>query len=133
MTDQICEKLLYKGKKHDIDSLPLKPYLSLLDIHFEDTCSAMIRGYQGQWEITDGKLYLVGFAGGVRYEHKKVEIASYIENHQGKVVFSTETKKDIEISLKQLFPGHQKVFADWFTGKIWLLGTEIVLKIKNGV
>ena len=96
MTAQVSEKLLYEGKSIFLFSEPLALYLMQNQIRFTSPHTANWRGYVGTWEIieTEGveRLYLVG-----------------IEAH-----------KDYEtiLTLPDLFPGFDKVFAHWFTGEL---------------
>jgi hypothetical protein len=96
MTAQVSEKLLYEGKSIFLFSEPLSLYLMQNQIRFTSPHTANWRGYVGTWEIieADGaeRLYLVG-----------------IEAH-----------KDYEtiLTLPDLFPGFDKVFAHWFTGEL---------------
>ena len=96
MTLQIREKLTYNGEVYEMFDEPLRSYLYKYDIErlnrtqtiFSTNCW---RGYVGHWAIEDDKLYLVEL--------------DYFE-------FSPR------IGLENLFPGKQKVFAEWFSGSI---------------
>jgi hypothetical protein len=96
MTAQVSEKLLYEGKSIFLFSEPLSLYLMQNQIRFTSPHTANWRGYVGTWEIIEAegaeRLYLVG-----------------IEAH-----------KDYEtiLTLPDLFPGFDKVFAHWFTGEL---------------
>jgi hypothetical protein len=89
------------------------------------TCTALWRGYVGQWEISENRLYLVGLEGKLR-------------------------KGDTKASLETFFPGSPKrVLADWYSGEIrvpqgklldYVHGgyastyeVDLFLSIKNGV
>ena len=95
MTVQITEKLTYKGQKYELYTEPLRPYLDEHPIerlgrtHIRRT--NCWRGYVGHWAIEDDKLYLV-------------ELDYF--------------KFSPRIGLENLFPGQQKVFAEWFSGSI---------------
>ena len=95
MTRQIAEKLTYNEQKYKLHTEPLRPYL---DEHpIERLGRTLIertdcwRGYVGHWAIEDDKLYLV-------------ELDYF--------------KFSPRIGLENLFPGQQKVFAEWFSGSI---------------
>ncbi|HBE41808.1 MAG TPA: hypothetical protein DDW27_11505 [Bacteroidales bacterium] len=96
MTAQIREILYYNGEKYFLSSEPLKPLLEIIgDNPFPKpiVCStACWRGYVGTWEIFEDKFFLVGLKG------------------------CPEENK--ELSLDNLFPNQDKVFAEWFTGEI---------------
>lgn len=97
MTAQMPEKLKYKGKKYDMCSEPLRAYFALTGIKFKPRviCSALSRGYVGTWKIIDDRLYLVKLKNG--YD------------------------KDAESCIAEYFPDHSdRVFADWYSGKIRL-------------
>ncbi len=95
MTAQIAETLTYKGKKHSMFSNPLEGYFSLGGKRpdFANISTALWRGYVGEWEIIDDRLYIINLNGTLQ---------------DGE-----------EASLETIFPGFpDRVFAHWFTGKI---------------
>lgn len=92
MTAQSREILTYNGKKTGIAIEPLKLYLEKNSIRFLPASSACWRGYQGFWEVKDGKLYLT-------------RLIANIEEYK-------------EVGLDYLFPGQDEAFAQWFTGEI---------------
>ena len=93
MTAQEGERLLYKGAEVRMAAEPLNQYLqNRNDLEFLPFSTSCWRGYYGQWEITDNKLYLIG-------------LNAYIEG-------------DKEVGLNYLFPGQNKVFANWYSGEI---------------
>jgi hypothetical protein len=95
MTAQIRDVLYYNGEKCFLSTEPLK---QLLDIIGNEKpapkvmSTACWRGYVGTWEITDDKLYLIGLKG-------------FPEGNE-------------EFNMDFLFPGHSKVYAEWFTDEI---------------
>lgn len=95
MTAQISERLTYEGRQLSMCSEPLNDYFALSGIRpgFESNCTALWRGYIGEWEILDGRLYLTGLSG---------------------------TLEDgTEATLETFFPGfRERVFAHWFSGRI---------------
>ena len=113
MTLQIAEKLTYNGKKYDLHTEPLKSYLYKHPIE-RPSCTrtfstACWRGYVGHWAIEDNKLYLV-------------ELHSFEIPHRN--------------ALDDIFPGQQKVFAEWFSGTIHTFSDKMYMylefKIENG-
>ena len=126
MTAQIGEKIIYNGDEYHIATEPLNPYLEKHNIEFKAYWTACWRGYYGSWEIEDDKLYLIDLRANLPINDK-------------------ETK---EVGIDYLFPGQEKVFADWFTGEIRITygkilkyvhmayesiyEKEMFLKIENG-
>ena len=96
MTAQVSERLIYGGKEIPLFTNPLSLYLKNTGTRFESPHTANWRGYVGTWEILEcegvERLYLVDL-----YAHK--------------------TYEEI-LSLSDVFPGHDKVFAHWFTGEL---------------
>ena len=79
MTAQAGERLLYKGEETWMAAEPLNQYLqNRNDIKFVSPSTACWRGYYGQWEIKDRKLYLI-------------ELKAYLEGYR-------------EVGLDCLFP-----------------------------
>lgn len=113
MTVQIREKLTYNGQTYEIFDEPLESYL--YEHPIESTNDTYIvrsncwRGYVGHWAIEDEKLYLV--------ELDYFEVSP-------------------RIGLGDLFPGQQKVFAEWFSGAIQTESDEkymyLEFKIEKG-
>ena len=94
MNAQFCETLHIGGYVMAMCSEPLNVYLELhgLDENLQGR-RGCARGYEGTWEIRDGRLYLVGLLGTL--------------------------KNDNDAKLETFFPGHPAgVLADWYTGPI---------------
>ena len=109
MTAQIPEKLKYKGKKYDMCSEPLRAYFALTGIKFKPRviCSALSRGYVGSWKIIDDRLYLVKLKN--RYA------------------------KNAKSCMAEYFPDHpDRVFAEWYSGKLRLPQGELLKYIHGG-
>ena len=107
MTTQAGDILLYNGKKTTIASEPLKPYLETReDVSFILKSTAIVRGYIGNWEIKNHKLFLVSLLG------------------------FTKNKKQVDLSY--LFPNKNEVFADWFTGDIRIPQGKMLKKVNLG-
>ena len=107
MTTQAGDILLYNGKKTTIASEPLKPYLETReDVSFILKSTAIVRGYIGNWEIKNNKLFLISLLG-------------FIEDQE-------------QVDLNFLFPDKNEVFADWFTGDIRIPQGKMIKKVKLG-
>ena len=129
MTAQIREVLYYNGETYWLSTEPLKPLLDIIGDE-KPTPSVMVfastackRGYIGEWEIVEDKLFLI-------------ELKGYPEENE-------------QFIMDFLFPNQKKVFAGWFTGEIEipqgkmlhyeLLGDasifekDLLLKFKKGV
>ena len=65
MTAQIAEILHYQGRKQRMCTEPLSDYFELAGIEprFEVSCTALRRGYVGEWSVIEGRLYLIGISG----------------------------------------------------------------------
>ena len=96
MTAQIAESLIYEGKQVSMCSTPLSDYFAFGGKRPDfDTwyCTALWRGYTGEWEILDGRLYLIGLRG-------------YLEGGG-------------EVTLADVFPDYpNRAFAHWYSGTI---------------
>ena len=106
MTAQALETIIYNGEEYGMASEPLSDYLEKTKILFISPHTALWRGYYGKWKIENNRLFLV-------------ELKAYITGHQ-------------EVGLDFLFPGEQKVFADWFTGTIRIHQGEILQYVHMG-
>ncbi len=107
MTAQAGERLLYKGEETWMAAEPLNQYLqNRNDIKFVSPSTACWRGYYGQWEIKDRKLYLI-------------ELKAYLEGYR-------------EVGLDYLFPGQNIAFANWFSGKIRIPQGEMLDYVHMG-
>ena len=111
MTAQTPEEFIYKGKRYQgLYAEPLDQYLQTQNIEFQPMASSCWRGYTCLWIISDNKLSLTHFSGAIRiYNTEKDEFSPEV---------SYETKN---ISLNNLFPNQQNVFAEWFSGEIRLV------------
>lgn len=110
MTAQSPELFVYKGKRYQVlYTEPLDQYLQTQNIEFQPIASSCWRGYTCLWIILDNKLYLTGFSGAIRIYTKDDDEFSPDRSY--------ETKN---ISLNDLFPNQQNVFAEWFSGEIKL-------------
>ena len=97
MTAQISELLHYQGRKQRMCTEPLGDYFELAGIEprFEVSCTALWRGYVGEWSVIEGRLYLIGITGTLA--------------------------GDKPASLETFFPGFpDRVFAHWYSGQVRL-------------
>ncbi len=94
MTAQVCEKLIYEDRELSMCEEPLSLWISKNrnKCKFGMISTACWRGYVGTWMVIYKHLYLT-------------ELSA--QNEHGR-----------EISLKDLFPDQQKVFAHWFSGEV---------------
>jgi hypothetical protein len=116
MTAQAREVLYYNGKTYWLSTEPLKPLLDIIGDDLDKssnegpsfsssevvmTSTACRRGYIGEWEIVEDKLFLIDLKG------------SPEENERFTMDF--------------LFPDQKKVFAGWFTGEIKIPQGKVLL------
>ena len=97
MTAQISEILHYQGRKQRMCTEPLGDYFALAGIEprFEVSCTALWRGYVGEWAVIEGRLYLIGISGTL--------------------------EGDTPATLETFFPGFpDRVFAHWYSGQVRL-------------
>ena len=97
MTAQIAEILHYQGRKQRMCTEPLGDYFALAGISpgFVFSSTALWRGYVGEWDIQDGRLYLIKLSGTL--------------------------EGDKPASLETFFPGYpDRVFAHWYSGQVRL-------------
>ena len=109
MTAQISEILHYQGRKQRMCTEPPGDYFVLADITpgFEFSSTALWRGYVGEWDIQEGRLYLIKLTG----------------NLEGGRPASLET----------FFPGFpDQVFAHWYTGQVRLPMGELLEYVHGG-
>lgn len=95
MTAQIAEKLRYRGEDVAMLTNPLTLYFAMggFNPRFMSGSTALWRGYVGNWEIVNQRLYLIGLRG-------------TLEN-------------GTEASLATIFPEFpERVFAHWYSGTI---------------
>lgn len=107
MTAQFPESLVYNGEEYGMASLPLEPYLEMHGIKFKALCTACWRGYKGSWEVADNRLYLTEF-------------------------WSWLPDSDECVGMDYLFPGQERVFADWFSGEVRLPQGKLLAYVHLG-
>lgn len=103
MNSQLKEVLDCRGVEVEMNCEPLSIYFSTLKSPplFIKTISSIERGYLGKWAIINNELYLTEFIG-------------VIENRD-------------EITIEDIFPGKQTVFAEWFNGEIILAKEKLIV------
>ncbi len=106
MTAQIRDKILYKGQQYSLATEPLRPYLEAMEISYPGTSTANYRGYVASWEVRDEKLYLC-----------ELMIPG----------FTPEMDREGD-----LFPGEERTFAEWYTGKLRIPHGELLDYVHNG-
>jgi hypothetical protein len=108
MTAQEREKLFYKGIEFSLATEPLAQYFTKINNKpdFVISGTANWRGYVGTWEISNNKLYLTELKWNKAYREK--------------------------VGIEYIFPGQNKVFADWFTGEIKIPHGKMLKYIHMG-
>lgn len=107
MTAQIGESLLYKGENYYMTSLPLDDYLMTRnDVKLDMYNTASYRGYFGNWEVRDNKLFLI-------------KLDANVVGTNG-------------VELDYIFPGQTEVFANWFSGEVELQSGEMLEYVQQG-
>jgi len=109
MTAQIAEKLRYQGQDLAMTTEPLAAYFELGGSNpgFAPTSTALWRGYVGQWEILDRRLYLISLSG-------KLEDGT-------------------SAHLSSVFPDYpDRVFAHWFYGRLRVPQGRLIQYVHGG-
>jgi len=148
MTAQAREILIYEGKTFGMASEPFSQYIikNKLELHLRAPSTALYRGYIGEWEITDSKLFLTEISGkgeikdrekfrlgklDLRKQMKEGKITPQ-QNGQLLKLLEKECFEEIELSLKNLFNSETKVFADWYSGTIRCPYGDIIQYVHMG-
>ena len=102
MNAQFKEVLDCRGIEVEMNCEPLGQYFSTLISPplFIKSIRSIERGYLGKWTIINNELYLTEFIG-------------VLENRD-------------EITIEDIFPGKQTVFAEWFDGEIKLEKEKLI-------
>lgn len=109
MTAQIPERLRYNGENHSMCTNPLDDFFAAekTSPQFKVNCTALWRGYVGQWEIVDDRLYLTELQGTL--------------------------KSGDEASVTTVLPGFPgSVFAHWYSGTIRIPQGEQLEYVHGG-
>jgi hypothetical protein len=102
MTVQGSESIIYNGEEYSFYEFPLEPYISNKGIKFDAPHTGCWRGYYGTWLVEDNALYLI-------------DLRAFIDINKPRCFPKFE-----KVALDYLFPNQDKVFAEWFSGKIHL-------------
>ncbi len=109
MTAQLAESISIDGETFAMCTEPLEDYFKLVgkQFKFAATCTALWRGYVGQWELLNDRLYLVGLSG---------------------------TLEDgTDATLASIFPEYpQRVFAHWYSGKVRIPQGKLLNYVHGG-
>lgn len=148
MTAQAREVLIYNSEEYGMASEPFAQYMALkkFNIRLKSPHTALWRGYFGKWEIEENKLFLTDISGhGVlkndeKYKTGRLELRHRLK--QGLITpqenghllrkFEQECFEKINLSLMAFFNSEEKVFASWFSGKIYVPFGEILQYIHIG-
>jgi hypothetical protein len=109
MTTQVREELLYEGKQVSMCSTPLSDFFAMADSKptFAHRSTACWRGYIGQWEITDNRLFLIGLKATLR-DGSPVSVATIFPYFTG------------------------RIFANWYTGTLHIPEGELIQYFHGG-
>lgn len=129
--------LIFDGQTYEIPVFPLEEYKPIAERKIKlmiEPCtmsSANLRGYVATWEISDGKLWLVGINGWIddfaSYLKKAKEMlksgdTNYVTYVNGKLSSFDHFRK---ATLEDILPGQVKngrVNAIWFSGRLFYPG-----------
>lgn len=109
MTAQLTNNILIEGHEYSLASEPLKPYLEENNIAIEGYINGSCNGYLSDWDITDNKLYLI-------------DVFPCYTDEVGEKIMSMEN----------LFPEQEKVFAKWYSGEITIQKGELLNYVHMG-
>ena len=148
MTAQIRELLIYDQQTYGMTCEPFDQYIikNKLELRLHWPNTALWRGYMGEWEITNNKLYLTKISGfgqirnsenfrlGRLELRKKLKEGIITPQDNGHLLMQLkeDCMEDIELSLKTLFNSEEKVFANWFSGTIVCPYGEMIEYIHMG-
>ena len=148
MTAQVRELLIYDQKTYGMTCEPFDQYIikNKLELRLHWPNTALWRGYMGEWEITNNKLYLTKISGfgqirnsenfrlGRLELRKKLKEGIITPQDNGHLLMQLkeDCMEDIELSLKTLFKSEEKVFANWFSGTIVCPYGEMIEYIHMG-
>jgi hypothetical protein len=136
MTAQTLETLLFEGKRYGMYCEPFRDYCrhAKLVLRLTAPDTGLWRGYEGEWEIADGRFYLVGITGegevlnmeafrsgrlALRRQLKQGLITPQENGHRLKAL-EESCYEDITLSLERLFGTSDKAFAEWYTGTLFV-------------
>jgi hypothetical protein len=130
LTHQNRETFIYKGEELQSYNQPLRSHPNLPE--FLPPGSFCWRGYNGTWNIENGKLYLVDLYAHVAHP-TEVNIKQRLRYDLERDDFFYETVHEpvaVKATLKDVFPevGEDGLLADWFTGNINFGQGDITLR-----
>lgn len=148
MTAQAREILNYEGKSFGMACEPFYQYIikNNLELRLKAPNTALWRGYIGEWEIKDNRLYLTKISGNgeikdqekfrlgrldLRKQLKEGKITPQQNGHMLKIL-EKDFFEEIDLSLKSIFNSENRIFADWYTGEITCPYGEIIQYIHMG-
>jgi hypothetical protein len=104
MTAQAHEELVYNGEVVGMCTTPLDDYFELINSQpvFLADCTALWRGYIGEWLIENQRLYLTGIKNAKLFNGEEGTVRTLFSDSDG------------------------KVFAYWFTGSIRIPRGEMI-------
>lgn len=106
MTAQIRDTIIYNSQEYSLATEPLRSYLEAKGIEYPSTSTGNYRGYIASWEVIDNKLYLT-----------HIKIPEFL------------SEMDSEANL---FPGEEKTFAEWYTGRLRIPYGELLEYVHQG-
>jgi hypothetical protein len=130
LTHQNRETFFYKGEELQSYNQPLRSHPNLPE--FLPLGSFCWRGYNGTWNIKNGKLYLIDLYAHVKHP-TEVNIKQCLRYNHEQHDFYYETVHEpvaVKATLKDVFPeaGKDGLSADWFTGNINFGQGDITLR-----
>jgi hypothetical protein len=145
MTVQSLDQIIIDGRRRDLVTNPLEMYREKYrpDMVFFQASpnTSCWRGYIAEWEIDDGKLFLLKVDGYVSYKGRNPNIEVKEDIRWGEL--HPELFQDkIPITLSELF-GHvsERVPATWYSGELRLVsgggwGDDLsyqTISVKDGI
>lgn len=118
-TAQYPDKIVYNGKEYDLHTTPLKPFFEKNPDRkptVEMMSTALWRGYIATFEIDENQLFL-----------KDIQVMAYSANRE-----DPPEKVHWKSVMEEVFPGKDRVKADWMTGLLVLPYGEIVNYVHMG-
>lgn len=109
MTAQLTNNIFIEGHEYSLASDPLKPYLEENDIKIEGYMTTCWNGYLSDWDIIDNKLYLI-------------DVFPCFTDEEGENIMSMEN----------LFPEQDRVFAHWYSGELTIQKGELLNYVHMG-
>jgi hypothetical protein len=148
MTAQAREILIYEGKTFGMACEPFSQYVikNNLELRLRAPHTGLWRGYIGEWEIKEKKLFLTKISGNgeikdqekfrlgrldLRKQMKEGKITPQQNGHLLKLL-EKNCFEEIELSIKKLFNSETKVLADWFSGIISCPYGDIIQYVHMG-